>query len=112
MTPLPEEKIDEVNLNPCNREKSNCTIFLGYTSNLISSGIRETFRYLAQHNMVSTSTSDSHNWIHETSSVILEDKSNIDFINFSSLWWYKSSDDRLMYENMMYNIIRYTELLY
>lgn len=52
MTPLPEEKIDEVNLNPCNREKSNCTIFLGYTSNLISSGIRETFRYLAQHNMV------------------------------------------------------------
>lgn len=53
MTPLPEEKIDEVNLNPCNREKSNCTIFLGYTSNLISSGIRETFRYLAQHNMVS-----------------------------------------------------------
>lgn len=52
MTPLPEEKTDEVNLNPCNREKSNCTIFLGYTSNLISSGIRETFRYLAQHNMV------------------------------------------------------------
>ena len=52
MTQIPEEKIDEVNLNPCNREKSNCTIFLGYTSNLISSGIRETFCYLAQHNMV------------------------------------------------------------
>ena len=29
------------------------TIFLGYTSNLISSGLRETFRYLVQHNHVS-----------------------------------------------------------
>ncbi|AGO09955.1 AaceriAAL036Wp [[Ashbya] aceris (nom. inval.)] len=29
------------------------TIFLGYTSNLISSGVRETLRYLVQHNMVS-----------------------------------------------------------
>lgn len=28
------------------------TIFLGYTSNLISSGLRETLRYLVQHNMV------------------------------------------------------------
>ncbi|KAF2666282.1 Deoxyhypusine synthase [Microthyrium microscopicum] len=29
------------------------TIFLGYTSNMISSGLRETFRYLAQHNHIS-----------------------------------------------------------
>ncbi|KAF2866460.1 Deoxyhypusine synthase [Massariosphaeria phaeospora] len=29
------------------------TIFLGYTSNLISSGLRETLRYLVQHNHVS-----------------------------------------------------------
>lgn len=29
------------------------TIFLGYTSNLISSGLRETFRYLVQHKHVS-----------------------------------------------------------
>ena len=29
------------------------TIFLGYTSNLISSGLRETFRYLVQHRHVS-----------------------------------------------------------
>ncbi|XP_042200657.1 deoxyhypusine synthase isoform X2 [Callorhinchus milii] len=40
------------NLNPCQRDKTGCTIFLGYTSNLISSGIRETIRYLVQHNMV------------------------------------------------------------
>ncbi|XP_034046854.1 deoxyhypusine synthase-like [Thalassophryne amazonica] len=32
--------------------KSGCTIFLGYTSNLISSGIRESIRYLAEHRMV------------------------------------------------------------
>lgn len=32
--------------------KQGCTIFLGYTSNLISSGVRETIRYLAQHKMV------------------------------------------------------------
>lgn len=31
---------------------SNCTIFLGYTSNLISSGVRESIRYLAEHKMV------------------------------------------------------------
>ncbi|XP_060946749.1 deoxyhypusine synthase-like [Limanda limanda] len=30
----------------------SCTIFLGYTSNLISSGLRETIRYLAEHRMV------------------------------------------------------------
>ncbi|KAK7940262.1 hypothetical protein WMY93_003588 [Mugilogobius chulae] len=34
---------------PCLR---SCTIFLGYTSNLISSGLRETIRYLVQHQMV------------------------------------------------------------
>ncbi|XP_006812871.1 deoxyhypusine synthase-like [Saccoglossus kowalevskii] len=39
-------------LNPCNRKKTNCTIFLGYTSNLVSCGVRETIRYLVQHNMV------------------------------------------------------------
>ncbi|XP_069005371.1 deoxyhypusine synthase isoform X2 [Embiotoca jacksoni] len=32
--------------------KSGCTIFLGYTSNLISSGVRESIRYLAEHGMV------------------------------------------------------------
>lgn len=34
----------------CN--KPGCTIFLGYTSNLISSGVRESIRYLAEHKMV------------------------------------------------------------
>ncbi|XP_019958368.1 deoxyhypusine synthase-like isoform X1 [Paralichthys olivaceus] len=30
----------------------SCTIFLSYTSNLISSGVRESIRYLAEHSMV------------------------------------------------------------
>ncbi|XP_049890612.1 deoxyhypusine synthase-like [Epinephelus moara] len=34
---------------PCLR---GCTIFLGYTSNLISCGVRENIRYLAEHQMV------------------------------------------------------------
>lgn len=29
-----------------------CTIFLGYTSNLVSSGLRETLRFLVQHKLV------------------------------------------------------------
>ncbi|XP_068574587.1 deoxyhypusine synthase [Cebidichthys violaceus] len=34
------------------RSQSGCTIFLGYTSNLISSGVRESIRYLVEHKMV------------------------------------------------------------
>ncbi|XP_029440985.1 deoxyhypusine synthase [Rhinatrema bivittatum] len=47
-----EEEENPINLNPCQRERTGCTIFLGYTSNMISSGIRESIRYLVQHNMV------------------------------------------------------------
>ena len=32
--------------------KNNCTIFLGYTSNMASCGVRETIRFLVQHKMV------------------------------------------------------------
>ncbi|KAJ7529278.1 hypothetical protein O6H91_15G044100 [Diphasiastrum complanatum] len=34
------------------RETSKCKIFLGFTSNLISSGVRETIRFLVEHRMV------------------------------------------------------------
>ncbi|XP_072299567.1 deoxyhypusine synthase-like [Eucyclogobius newberryi] len=40
---------EEPTLCPCLR---SCTIFLSYTSNLITSGIRETICYLVQHRMV------------------------------------------------------------
>ncbi|KAI9592856.1 DHS-like NAD/FAD-binding domain-containing protein [Syncephalis fuscata] len=39
-------------LDPEVRRNTKCTIFLGYTSNLVSSGLRETIRYLAQHKMI------------------------------------------------------------
>ncbi|XP_047142189.1 deoxyhypusine synthase [Hydra vulgaris] len=34
------------------RPKTNCTIFLGYTSNMASSGIRDIIRYLVEHKLV------------------------------------------------------------
>lgn len=49
---MSEEDADSYEEDPFIRRKSNCTIFLGYTSNLVSSGVRETIRYLVQHNMV------------------------------------------------------------
>ncbi|XP_071511833.1 deoxyhypusine synthase-like [Diadema antillarum] len=36
----------------CGREISNCTIFLGYTSSIITSGLREVICFLAKHNLV------------------------------------------------------------
>lgn len=44
---LPEEDDD-----PLARSQTKCKIFLGYTSNLISAGLRETFCYLAKNKMV------------------------------------------------------------
>lgn len=38
--------------HPLNRPLSECTIFLAYTSNMVSSGVREVIRFLAEHNMV------------------------------------------------------------
>jgi len=35
-----------------NESFNGCTIFLGYTSNLISSGVRDTIRFLVQHKLV------------------------------------------------------------
>ncbi|MFA5259310.1 MAG: deoxyhypusine synthase [Candidatus Pacearchaeota archaeon] len=35
-----------------NMIKNNATIYLGYTSNLVTSGLRDVFRYLAKHNKV------------------------------------------------------------
>lgn len=34
------------------RVDKNCTIFLGYTSNMISSGLRETIRFLVKNSLV------------------------------------------------------------
>ncbi|KAL4658065.1 deoxyhypusine synthase isoform X1 [Arapaima gigas] len=48
-----EKRLEEVEEQQGSDSKSpGCTIFLGYTSNLISSGVRESIRYLVQHKMV------------------------------------------------------------
>lgn len=49
--PIPSDKFVD-NDDPFTATKTNCTIFLGYTSNLVSSGLRETIRFLVQHKMI------------------------------------------------------------
>lgn len=46
LSEMPEDKRDSDTI------KSNCTIFLGYTSNMISCGMREYIRFLVEHRMV------------------------------------------------------------
>ncbi|CAN6846950.1 unnamed protein product [Brassica oleracea] len=43
---------DEATVAEEENESVRCKIFLGFTSNLVSSGVRETIRYLVQHHMV------------------------------------------------------------
>lgn len=44
--------VDLMEMDEFVRPKTNCTIFLGYTSNMVSAGLRETIRFLVQHKMV------------------------------------------------------------
>ena len=50
--PVKEDESDEY-LNPEVRANVRCDVFLGYTSNLISSGLREVIRFLVKHKHVS-----------------------------------------------------------
>lgn len=49
---LTDEEIDSYEEDEFIRRKHKCTIFLGYTSNIVSSGLRENLRFLVQHNLV------------------------------------------------------------
>ncbi|KAH9972327.1 DHS-like NAD/FAD-binding domain-containing protein [Lactifluus volemus] len=49
--PIPEDETEERS-DPEFRARTRCTIFLGYTSNLISSGLREVILYLVKHKHV------------------------------------------------------------
>lgn len=49
--PIAEDESEEYN-SPSIRAKTRCNIFLGYTSNLISSGLREIILYLVKHRHV------------------------------------------------------------
>nr|AYW00890.1 homospermidine synthase [Saccharum officinarum] len=48
----PSDDCAEAELDPAYRESVKCKIFLGFTSNLVSSGVREIIQFLAQHGMV------------------------------------------------------------
>ena len=48
--PLPEGETEAE--QPVPRSTVRCTVFLAYTSNMVSSGVREVIRYLVQHRMV------------------------------------------------------------
>ncbi|NP_001130806.1 deoxyhypusine synthase 2 [Zea mays] len=48
----PSDDCAEAELDPAYRESVKCKIFLGFTSNLVSSGVREIIRFLVQHRMV------------------------------------------------------------
>uniref|UniRef100_A0A1B6M5G2 deoxyhypusine synthase n=2 Tax=Graphocephala atropunctata TaxID=36148 RepID=A0A1B6M5G2_9HEMI len=50
--PLNEEQEDSFEDDMLIKRKSSCTIFLGYTSNMVSSGVRDTIRFLAEHRLV------------------------------------------------------------
>nr|SVE88694.1 EOG090X07TT [Daphnia sinensis]SVE89318.1 EOG090X07TT [Daphnia sinensis]SVE89939.1 EOG090X07TT [Daphnia sinensis]SVE90567.1 EOG090X07TT [Daphnia sinensis]SVE91195.1 EOG090X07TT [Daphnia sinensis] len=51
--PIPESLgLDEFEEDLFIKRKSNCTIFLGYTSNMCSSGIRDTIKFLVQNKLV------------------------------------------------------------
>ncbi|XP_055804621.1 deoxyhypusine synthase-like [Solanum dulcamara] len=49
---VPTKDCSEKERDVAYRESVTCKIFLGFTSNLVSSGVRETIRYLVQHRMV------------------------------------------------------------
>ncbi|XP_032524587.2 probable deoxyhypusine synthase [Danaus plexippus] len=51
-TPLTEETCDPYEEDIFIKKKTNCTIFLGYTSNMISSGLRDTIRFLVKNKLV------------------------------------------------------------
>ncbi|KAF8192569.1 DHS-like NAD/FAD-binding domain-containing protein [Pholiota molesta] len=50
--PIPDDEVEEY-LDPEVRATTRCNIFLGYTSNLISSGLREVILHLVKHKHVS-----------------------------------------------------------
>lgn len=50
--PLEEKELDEYEEDEFIRRKSSCTIFFGYSANIVSSGLRETVKFLAQHKLI------------------------------------------------------------
>ncbi|XP_033226128.1 probable deoxyhypusine synthase [Belonocnema kinseyi] len=51
-TPLTTEQIESFEDDDFIKRKSPCTIFLGYTSNMASCGVRDCIRFLVQHKLI------------------------------------------------------------
>ncbi|CRK95461.1 CLUMA_CG008930, isoform A [Clunio marinus] len=51
-TPLEKDDQDSYEDDEFIKRKSNCTIFFGYTSNIVSSGLRETIKFLVQNKLI------------------------------------------------------------
>ncbi|KAE8740978.1 hypothetical protein FOCC_FOCC013504 [Frankliniella occidentalis] len=51
-SPFPKEKEDSYEEDVFIRRRNNCTIFLGYTSNMVSCGVRDSIRFLVQNRMI------------------------------------------------------------
>lgn len=49
---LSEDEQDKYEDDEFVKRKHKCTIFMGYTSNIVSSGLRDTLRFLVQHKLV------------------------------------------------------------
>lgn len=50
--PLEKDQLDEHETDEFIRRKYGCTIFLGYTSNMASAGVRDVIRFIVEHKMV------------------------------------------------------------
>lgn len=50
--PLPHDKEDKYEDDEFIKRKHSCTIFLGYTSNMVSAGTREVIRFLVEHKLI------------------------------------------------------------
>ncbi|XP_034946551.1 probable deoxyhypusine synthase [Chelonus insularis] len=50
--PLGDDQNDDFEEDEFIKRRNSCTIFLGYTSNMASCGVRESIRFLVQHKMV------------------------------------------------------------
>lgn len=50
--PLDDEHLDLYEEDEFIKRKNSCTIFFGYTSNIVSSGLRDTIKFLVQHKLV------------------------------------------------------------
>lgn len=49
---LEDEQKDSYEDDEFIKRKNSCTIFFGYTSNMVSSGLRESIRFLVQHKLI------------------------------------------------------------